>query len=148
MDEAGELHGTSALWMRDTKDPYEFFDVVTDPFELNNLVGNTFYESEIKKHSDALSKWMDDNDDHGAIDEQELIEKWRVKKASMNLEAPVLGKNGGLGVVENPNDIGNIIYRAKDGKLWFPLSEGMEINKGMVFKVVHIGLDDSAEMEI
>lgn len=45
----------------------ELYDVVNDPYELNNLALKSGYETLIKQYEDKLFKWMDEQQDKGAL---------------------------------------------------------------------------------
>ena len=44
----------------------EFYDTHKDPYELNNLAGNSVYAKQIEKLKGALSDWMAQQGDEGA----------------------------------------------------------------------------------
>ena len=143
LDESGSLEGASTLWMRDKKDPEEFFDIIADTYELNNLITEEKHASEINKMRTALNSWLTDLGDYGATDEQELIANWSAIKSSTTLEPPKIEEKNGNIALKNPNELGNIIYKQAKDTTWnvyvSPLSKKGELE----FKIVHIGLDDS-----
>jgi len=44
----------------------EFYDVLNDPWEMNNLAGDKKYKARIAKMQEALFKWMEEQGDTGA----------------------------------------------------------------------------------
>lgn len=43
----------------------EFYDILSDPYELNNLANDSKYSFEIEKMGKLLKKWMDEQEDKG-----------------------------------------------------------------------------------
>ncbi len=144
LDEDGKLGPEAALWMRETKDVDEFYDLENDPFELNNLIERESLLSEIERHRTALNSWLEETDDQGQFQEQDLIEKWSKRKGEITLKKPVLKQNNGKLEVMVEGDYGNIVYRLKGDEAWMVFSGSIEADKQYEFKTVHIGLDDSA----
>lgn len=147
LSENGDLEGHAKLWMRSNRDEEEFYDLASDPFELNNLINNEFYASEVARHKKALNKWMMENDDQGAYDERELIKKWKKMSSSIVLSPPIISISGGKKEVANPNSYGNIVYKTAASDSWHPFSDDQSIPENARYKVVHIGLEDSPEVE-
>ncbi|MBS11291.1 MAG: hypothetical protein CME19_06790 [Gemmatimonadetes bacterium] len=44
--------------------PWQFFDLVEDPYEMNNLVEDPEHEAEVTRHHRMLVDWMKETDDH------------------------------------------------------------------------------------
>jgi arylsulfatase A-like enzyme len=147
LSEKRDLEGYAQLWMRANKEEEEFYDLASDPFELNNLINNEFYASEIARHKKVLREWMMENDDQGAYDERELIEKWSRMAASIQLSPPVQEMSDGQMTISNPNAYGNIVYKTKESDSWRPFSEHQIIPENAKYKIVHIGLEDSSVLE-
>ncbi|MFT4204228.1 MAG: sulfatase [Chitinophagaceae bacterium] len=53
--------------------PKEFYDVVKDPYELNNLAREPQYQELIQKYENQLLQWMEDQGDQGASMDKPLI---------------------------------------------------------------------------
>ena len=58
----------------------EFFDIQSDPLELNNLALNPAYQSEIKRLSLELEKWMSSQGDDGVGTEMRAQERQSPKR--------------------------------------------------------------------
>lgn len=147
LDSIGALSGSSALWMRKNKDPEEFYDLEVDPFELNNIINEANKKSVIDAHRSALDAWLEKCDDQGKFDERELISKWATLKEKTILKAPTISVESELIMAKNEGEYGNIVYKIENDSIWQVYSKplaGMSDTK-LVFKTVHIGLDDSPE---
>ena len=58
-----------------TKPKEELYDVEADPDEVHNLAGDPRYLAKLEELRGALSRWMEETNDLGAIPERELIER-------------------------------------------------------------------------
>lgn len=63
MYQAGELTPLQQIPFIEPRPAEEFYDVDADPLELNNLVGNPDYETELVKHRALLDNWMTETAD-------------------------------------------------------------------------------------
>jgi arylsulfatase A-like enzyme len=68
------LSDKQKLWFQIPKRSEEFYDLENDPFELNNLIGETKFSKEIENFRNQLDSWMDDINDLGHIPEKELFQ--------------------------------------------------------------------------
>ena len=58
----------------------EFFDIQSDPLELNNLASNPAYQTEIARLSLELEKWMSSQGDDGVGTELRAHERQKIKR--------------------------------------------------------------------
>ena len=58
----------------------EFFDIQSDPLELNNLASDPAYKSEIERLSRELEKWMSSQGDEGVVTELKAHERQKPKR--------------------------------------------------------------------
>jgi N-sulfoglucosamine sulfohydrolase len=87
---AGQLNETQKLFWSRTKPKEEFYDCQTDPENVKNLVDSVALQSELKRHREALDKWLINTKDLGGIPERELIKQGIVKNVlSSEYEARV-----------------------------------------------------------
>lgn len=55
----GKLTPAQALILAETRPREEFYDVVADPFELNNLAAEPKFAAELAAHREALTGWIE-----------------------------------------------------------------------------------------
>lgn len=70
--ETGKLNELQSRFYQPTRPPEELYDVVNDPFEINNLADDPKFEDELKKLRLTLYDWMSDTNDQGLIPEPML----------------------------------------------------------------------------
>ncbi len=69
MNLKGELNPELRQFMSDSKPEFELYDLMTDPWELNNLAGNATYDSIQKALLTELNKWRAEVKDKGVSEE-------------------------------------------------------------------------------
>lgn len=67
--DSGKLNELQSGFYQPTRPPEELYDVVNDPFEINNLAANPDYKGQLQKMRNELYKWMDETRDQGLIPE-------------------------------------------------------------------------------
>ena len=70
-------------WYKKTKPKYELYDIINDPYELNNLYKNKDYDIVFNELKKKLNNWIN-NSDYGNIDETELIKEIWPNGKSLN----------------------------------------------------------------
>jgi len=73
----GKLNSIQELWFKTPKSEIEFYDLQSDPYEINNLMQTpqkNSYKSLVKKYKRQLEKWIEKTNDLGRISEKEIIE--------------------------------------------------------------------------
>ncbi|MGB3585566.1 MAG: sulfatase [Tunicatimonas sp.] len=61
--EEGKLNEAQSLIFQVPRPVIELYDVINDPYELNNLAFRAEYRPTIRKHYDALQQWMKETSD-------------------------------------------------------------------------------------
>ena len=61
------------LWFKSPKSNEEFYDLENDPFELNNLITDKAFSSQIEELRAQLDNWMIQINDNVDLSEKELI---------------------------------------------------------------------------
>ena len=64
----GNLKGDAALFLAESKDPEELYDLENDPHQLVNLAGNPEYADTLAKMRGQLAEWQFNHDDLGMKD--------------------------------------------------------------------------------
>ncbi len=70
---ADTLPAAAKLFMSATKPTEELYDLQNDPHEINNLAGNSSYESVLRRMRRAHVEWMIETNDLGLVPEPELV---------------------------------------------------------------------------
>ncbi len=63
LKEKGELNTAQSLIFQAPRPEIEFYDVINDPYELNNLAFQAKYRPLIQQHYAILQQWMEETDD-------------------------------------------------------------------------------------
>jgi hypothetical protein len=71
-----KLNEIQKLWMASSRPPVEFYDVINDPYQLNNLADDEKYRDEIKMMAESLDEWRLKTKDLGDYSESELQNIW------------------------------------------------------------------------
>jgi len=74
LNEERKLNEVQKLWFRKTKPAEELYDTRNDPYELNNIAGDTRYRTIRNQLKKELEHWMKQTDDKGFIPEKKFIE--------------------------------------------------------------------------
>ena len=74
LNSSGLLSDQQQLWFHSPKRKEELYDLVNDPFELNNLIDNKKYSKELENLRLQLDNWMDEINDLGYLSEKELVD--------------------------------------------------------------------------
>tara|TARA_B100000945_G_scaffold90701_1_gene70748 strand:- start:8094 stop:9485 length:1392 start_codon:yes stop_codon:yes gene_type:complete len=74
LNESNLLSDKQKRWFQVPKKSEEFYDLESDPFELNNLIGDKNFSNEINNFRAQLDNWMDQINDLGNIPEKELAQ--------------------------------------------------------------------------
>ena len=91
----GGLEGPQKFFFRDTKPVHELYDTRTDPHEINNLAYDPGYRQVRDRMSSALEHWMQQIDDLGFVQEDELKERFMPGGVQPATIAPVISPGGG-----------------------------------------------------
>lgn len=65
LKEKGELTALQEHFFQDTKEPEELFDIINDPFEMNNLINNAQYHDVANEMRGYYQDWNSKNHDFG-----------------------------------------------------------------------------------
>lgn len=73
LDAEGKLTGPQKSWFSYQRPPEELYDVVADPFQLNNIAADTKYKEVIKNMRELHEEWTRETNDLGHMNEPEMI---------------------------------------------------------------------------
>lgn len=122
-------------WYKKTKPKYELYDIVNDPYELNNLYTNKDYDSVFYDLKKKLDNWIDDSDYGNMIESKMLKEMWTNGKKPELKEPSILTKNNGVQIIPN-NENSSIGWRAQTNKKWNIYKDQEIINPGDNFEIL------------
>ena len=90
------LEGDAKYIFMKTKPFEEFYDLETDPYEVNNIIDDPKYAGRINNFRDALQDWQNEINDQGFIPENKIVESFwpnRIQPKTENVEFHI-GDNG------------------------------------------------------
>lgn len=153
LKEANKLNDIQMTWFK-TKEKEELYDVINDPFSLNNLVKNPNYAKILKKLQKEEQKQFNNKKDLGAIPESEMIaQMWPDNKQPQTDSPDYKIKNGELSISCSTKgaSISYKISKSKDEKFglnskWSLYVKPVSIQKGEFVYIIanRIGFKDSA----
>ena len=157
MRDADQLNTTQAEWFRTSKEEEELFDVVNDPYELNNIAADPSYAEKLVELRQELDSWMGYIDDKGLMSEEELIESmWPngVQPTTLSPNASKAGNDGAI-TLRSETEGASIGYQVLNegeelGATWQIYQNPLTINEGQrLLAIAHrIGFIPSATISI
>jgi len=157
MRDAGQLNETQAQWFRTSKEEEELFDTENDPYELNNLAGDTSYAEKLAELRNELDSWMSYIDDKGLMPEVDLINSMWPNSVQPTTLSPIASKaeNDGAITLRSKTEGASIGYQILNdgeelGATWQIYQEPLAINEGQRLLVIahRIGFTPSATISI
>jgi arylsulfatase A-like enzyme len=122
-------------WYKKTKPKYELYDIVNDPYELNNLYENKDYDSVFNELKKSLDNWMDESD-YGNITESQLLKKMWPNGEKPKLKEPsIIQKDNGINIISN-NKNSSIGWRNNKTDNWKICLKDEIINPGNIFEII------------
>ncbi|HIC01711.1 TPA: arylsulfatase [Candidatus Poribacteria bacterium] len=73
LHDQGKLTSEQAQFMAETRPVEEFYDLESDPYELNNLIEHSDLQDQVARLKHELDQWIHQTGDMGAIPESEEI---------------------------------------------------------------------------
>lgn len=151
LNAAGKLTGGQTNWFANPKPLEELYDTDADPYELNNLAGNTDQTGRLDEFRKALSDWQIAVRDTGLIPEPVLMNSMRPDNQMERTGSVILKQaNSGDGAIilscETPG--ASIAYavtrRNRPPKEWSLYSKPVAVSKGEILhaKACRLGFKD------
>ena len=76
LDSLDMLEGDAKYIFMKTKPIEEFYDLETDPYEVDNIIDDPKYADRINNFRDALQNWQNEINDQGFIPENKIVESF------------------------------------------------------------------------
>ena len=145
MYENNELNEIQKSWLNLIPE-LQLYDLNEDPHEINNLAYDPNYKEKVLLLENVLEQWIEKNNFHGHLEEEDLIEVfWPANTQPQTTEPLYSLENGFLHLKNNNVSKDASIGFSYDGKNWEVYSEPIEIkkNKKIYFKAVRYGWKES-----
>ncbi|TLX73503.1 sulfatase [Labilibacter sediminis] len=146
------LEGAPARLFAPTKAEEEFYDLQSDPDEVNNQINNPEYESIISEMRDALKNWQNEIDDTGFLPEYELVNMmWPGMKQPVT-EPVVIDERRGELTLSSPTPGASIGYQLNKkigSNNWDLYYQPLKLTPGdtLVTRAIRIGYKHSQPVQ-
>ena len=145
MYENNELNEIQKIWLELIPE-LQLYDLNEDPYEINNLAYDPNYKEKVLLLENVLEQWIENNNFHGHLEEEDLIEVFWPENTQPQTTEPLYSvENGLLHLKNNAESKDASIGFSYDGKNWEVYSEPIEIKKNnkIYFKAVRYGWKES-----
>ena len=145
MYENNELNEIQKTWLNLIPE-LQLYDLNEDPHEINNLAYDPNYKEKVLLLENVLEQWIEKNNFHGHLEEEDLIEVFWPENTQPQTAEPLYSLEDGFLHLKNNNVSKDAsIGFSYDGKNWEVYSEPIEIkkNKKIYFKAVRYGWKES-----
>ena len=145
MYENNELNEIQKIWLELIPE-LQLYDLNEDPYEINNLAYDPNYKEKVLLLENVLEQWIEKNNFHGHLEEEDLIEVFWPANTQPQTKEPLYSvENGLLHLKNNAVSKDASIGFSYDGKNWEVYSEPIEIKKNnkIYFKAVRYGWKES-----
>ncbi|MBL6869825.1 MAG: sulfatase-like hydrolase/transferase, partial [Flavobacteriales bacterium] len=122
-------------WYKKTKPKYEFYDIVNDPYELNNLYNNKDYDSIFYELKKKLDNWIDGSDYGNITENQILKEMWPNGEKPKLKDPSIIQKDNGINIISNNNN-SSVGWRNNKTENWKIYSTDEIINPENSFEII------------
>lgn len=146
----GKLIEAQKLFFRHPKPTEELYDVVTDPYEVNNLADSPEHRQVLKRMCAALEKWIRESGDLGSLDEDELIERmWPGRQqpvtATPTIKTTAAANGRMIARISCATAGASIGYSLGEQERWRIYTKPIFLEPGMVLraKAIRIGYKES-----
>ncbi|MEO1012359.1 MAG: sulfatase [Bacteroidota bacterium] len=144
---SGKLNEVQAHWLTAPKPEEELYDLINDPFEINNLANDPQFKDTLMHFRKVFQDWMQESKDLGAVPERELMANWLIDE-----EQPTLGplemveRNDSVRLVSKRRDA-SIVWKKPQDSIWNVYSGPLPKDISFEAKAERIGFTDSAILE-
>ena len=155
MRDEGTLSEEQMYWFRKKKTPEELYDLQTDPYELDNLAGDTAYHDILLRLRAAHEAWVKQIDDKGVKyrNEKELFLSMWPGGIQTETLLPEIEERGELIKLTCDTKGASIVYQINHSGYnknhWYLYHEPIDMNEGDTLSVIahRIGFGESDTLE-
>ena len=110
--DAGKLNAVQMRWFEPKGTTEELYDVMNDPYQLNDLAKDTAYAVTLNRFRDVFNKWQKDVPDLGAIPEKQLIKQmWNGGEKPPVTADPLFVRSNNVVAIKCTTDGASIAYK-------------------------------------
>ncbi len=145
----GKLSGPQKIWFTVPKPIEELYDTQEDPHEVNNLVNDPRYASQLAEYRAALADWQIAIRDMGLLPEPVMMQAMRPGNVTQKTADVVVEEKDGLFHLNCPTAGSSIAWAVTQPgqrpKQWLLYAEPIRVPAGQVLhaKACRIGYSDS-----
>ncbi len=145
---SGKLTGAQAKWFEPVGRE-QLYDLDQDPHELNNLVGDSKYESELLRLRLAMDAWLAEIDDTSELTEAKMVDGFLCGEEQCETPRPRVEVRDGKAEILSEVEGASITYRL-DNQPWrlYVTPLAVDAAKKLRAKAVRYGWKESEEIAI
>lgn len=140
LQEAGELTDAQAQWFRETKPEEELFDILNDPYELNDISKNPKYADKLAELRQECDRWVAAIDDKNLKPEKELLATFYPNGEQPTMAMPTISNDHGTITLSCQTEGASIGYKVWTGDAeptaWQVYTSPFVLEEGQQLKVV------------
>ena len=152
-EKQGKLTGDQLHWFAKSKPEEELYDIINDPYELNNLSDDESFREILITLREVHHKWVEDFGDKPAIPEKELVwSMWPDGIQPVTSPPEIQQEENGINI-SCSTEGASIGYQIRTGHNeekgpWFIYQDPLTINQADTLVVIahRIGYKPSAEV--
>ncbi|MBI49462.1 MAG: hypothetical protein CL850_04155, partial [Crocinitomicaceae bacterium] len=125
-----------SFWYQPQKSEYEFYDIINDPYELNNLIDDSSLVDEINALKSSLENWMR-NCTYDAYSETQILDLMYPDKIIPLKSSEAIIEQIGQSIIIRPSINGaSIGYKKRDDSSWNTYEKGQVLLARDVHQVI------------
>ena len=148
LHDAGKLNNDQLQWFLPPGEE-RLFDVVSDPYELNNLAAKPEYNRDLLSMREALQRWQKRVDDWSEESEAQMLARFRPNGEVQVTTAPKASFQQGQVKLSSATEGASIGYRI-EGERWQLYTSPLQLEPGVSLeaKAIRYGWEESEITEI
>ena len=116
--EKGELNDVQKRWFTSPRLEEEFYDDINDPHNINNLINNPAYISDIKRLRTEYNRWISEENSLWLLEEMNYRSKMLPNGDKLKLSNVKITISGSDAILSCKNPGASIVYKINDDKNW------------------------------